>query len=324
MSDLPNLRDVLEARRRIGSDAHLTPILCSRSFNTETGLTSYFKAENLQRIGAFKIRGALNKIRSLDPDERQKGVITFSSGNHAQATALAAKLERIKCVVVMPENALEFKRRATESYGAIIEYAGTTSDDRMNRAYELRKEYGYTIVPPYDDPYVISGQGTCALEILEQVPDVEYVFIPVGGGGLLSGCALTIKSQKPDVTVIGIETDGADDAQQSFREKRIVKYEETNTIADGMRNLCIGRMNFELILKYVDDMLTVSDHDVRSMMKFFFERMKIVVEPTGAVAPAAVRRFKDRLQGKKVCAVISGGNIGIELFREIVTENPTK
>jgi threo-3-hydroxy-L-aspartate ammonia-lyase len=320
----PSLDDVLAARRSIGTDAHYTPILTSRFFNSQTGTLSYFKAENFQRIGAFKIRGALNKIKSLSPENKKRGVITFSSGNHAQATALAARLANIPCVVVMPENALSFKRQATKAYGAKIEFAGTTSEDRMNRAYELQKEHGYTMIPPYDDPLIIAGQGTCALEILEQVPDLTHVLVPVGGGGLLSGCALAIKSIRRDITVIGVETEGADDANKSFREKRIVKYEHTDTIADGMRNLCLGTLNFTVIMRYVDDMLTVSDNDVRVMMRFFFERMKIVVEPTGAVAPAAIRRHSGLFTGKRVCAIVSGGNVGPELFHEILSENTQK
>lgn len=314
ITDLPTFSDIENANTRLAGAIHTTPVLHSRTFDSQTHTRSFFKAENLQRIGAFKIRGALNKIRSLTDGEKARGVVTFSSGNHAQATALAARLENIPCIVVMPENARESKRKATEGYGARVMTAGTTSDERLNRAMELHNEHGYTIIPPYDDPYVIAGQGTCGLEIIDQIPDVDVVLIPVGGGGLISGCALAIKSLKPSVKVIGVETDGADDAYQSFRQKKLIRYETTSTIADGIRSLSVGDRNFAMIMQYVDDMLTVPDAEVVEMMRFFFERMKIVAEPTGAVASAAARVHRQRFQDQKVCAIISGGNIGSKDF----------
>jgi threo-3-hydroxy-L-aspartate ammonia-lyase len=317
---MPTLADIEQAAERIKGEIHLTPLLHSRTFDSETGSSTSFKTENLQRVGAFKIRGALNKIRSLTEYEKSRGVVTFSSGNHGQATALATRLEDIKCVVVMPENARTSKRNAAQGYGAHVVAAGTTSEDRYKRAMELHKEFGYTIIPPYDDHFIIAGQGTCGLEIIEQFPDVDVVLIPVGGGGLISGCALAIKSKKSGVRVIGVETKGADDANQSFRQKKLIRYDKTSTIADGMRNLSLGNLNFEMILKYVDDMMTVSDEDVISMMRFFFERMKIVVEPTGAVAAAAVRVHCDQFQGKRVCAVISGGNIDTNDFFSLLKQ----
>ncbi len=310
----PTITDIEEAASKLAGIIHTTPLLTSRTFNAQSYTNTFFKAENLQRIGAFKIRGALNKIRSLSDEEKSRGVITFSSGNHGQATALAARLENIKCTVVMPEDARDSKRNATQGYGAEIATAGTTSEDRLNRAMELQRQFGYTLIPPYDDPYIIAGQGTCGLEIVNQISDVEAVLIPVGGGGLISGCALALKSKLPSVKVIGVETEGADDANQSFRRKKLIRYDKTSTIADGMRNLSVGTLNFEMMMRYVDDMLTVPDTDVISMMRFFFERMKIVVEPTGAVASAAIRVHNERFRNKKVCAVISGGNIGVGDF----------
>ncbi len=318
LSDMPTYEYITQAVDRITGSIHTTPVLSSRTFDTETNTRSLFKAENLQRIGAFKIRGALNKIRSLSDKEKSRGVITFSSGNHGQATALASRFENIPCVVVMPENARASKKNAAEGYGAEIVTAGTTSENRFVKAMELHEKYGYTVIPPYDDPFIIAGQGTCGLEIIEQIPDVDYVLIPVGGGGLISGCAMAIKTKMPSVKIIGVETEGADDAIQSFRKKELIRYNSTNTIADGMRNLSLGNVNFKMILKYVDDMLTVSDEHVVHMMQFFFERMKIVVEPTGAVAPSAIRVHKERFENKKVCAIISGGNIGIEDFYHLV------
>jgi threo-3-hydroxy-L-aspartate ammonia-lyase len=320
-SDLPTFTDIQKAANRIAGDIHTTPVLSSQTFNRQTDTLSYFKAENFQRIGAFKIRGALNKIRSLSEEEKSRGIITFSSGNHAQAAACAARLEKIACTVVMPEDVRALKRSATEGYGAHIITAGRTSDDRMNRAMELHRQFGYTVIPPYDDPDIIAGQGTCGLEIVDQVPDIEVVLIPVGGGGLISGCALAIKSKNPSIQIIGVETEGADDANQSFRRKTLVRREKTSTIADGMRNLSVGDMNFAVIMKHVDDMVTVPDRDLVSMMRFFFEWMKIVVEPTGAVAPAAIRVHAQRFKNKKVCAIISGGNIGTDDFFGIIN-NP--
>jgi len=318
---MPTFADIEQAVSRIAGDIHTTPLLRSRTFDAQTDTHTYFKAENLQRIGAFKIRGAFNKIRNLTDDEKSRGVITFSSGNHGQATALAARLAKIKSIVVMPENARASKRKATEEYGARVILAGSTSEDRYNHAMELHKEFGYTVIPPYDDPFIIAGQGTCGIEILNQLPGIDVVLAPVGGGGLIAGCALAIKTMQPSVRVIGVETEGADDANQSFKQKKLIRYEKTSTIADGMRNLSVGDLNFEMVLKYVDDMLTVSDADVITMMKFFFERMKIVVEPTGAVAPAAVRVHGDMFKGKNVCAIISGGNIGAEDFCSLINHS---
>ncbi len=311
---LPAFDDVRRALERIKTDIHTTPVLHSSGFDRETGCTAFFKAENFQRTGAFKLRGAINKIRSLQDSEKTRGVVTFSSGNHGQATALAARLEGIRCIVVMPQNASEFKKKAASGYGAILEFAGTTSEERMTRALELQNEYGSILVPPYDDPFIIAGQGTCAVEIVNQIPDLDIVLIPVGGGGLISGCAIVIKSLNPKIKVIGVETEGADDANRSFREKKLIRYDRTETIADGMRNLCVGDLNFEAIVTYVDDMLTVTDDGVRDMMKFFFERMKIAVEPTGAVSAAAIRTHSGIFSGKRVCAIISGGNIGTADF----------
>lgn len=310
----PTLEDIRRAAERISGDAHRTPVLTSQTFHRETDANTFFKMENLQRVGAFKIRGALNRIRSLGPEEKARGVITYSSGNHGQATAAAARIEGARCVVVMPEDARAAKRDATIAYGAEVVTAGMTSEDRYARAMELHEEFGYTVIPPYDDPFIIAGQGTCGLEIAEEVPGLDILLVPVGGGGLISGCAVAVKSLMPAVQVIGVETEGADDATQSFRRGVLTRYESTDTIADGMRNLSVGKLNFAVMREYVDDMVTVSDTDVLSMMRFFFERMKTVVEPTGSVAAAAVRLHRGRFAGKTVCAIVSGGNIGVADF----------
>jgi threo-3-hydroxy-L-aspartate ammonia-lyase len=310
--------DIYAAVRRIENDIQMTPVCASRTFDRRTGAIVRFKCENLQRTGSFKLRGALNKVRSLAGAESPAGVITFSSGNHGQAVALAAGISQIPCIVVMPEDARPAKQAAVRAYGANVVFAGTTSEDRRLRAVALQERYGYAMVPPYDDPFVVAGQGTVALEILEQAGDVDAVLVPVGGGGLISGCALAVKSVRPRITVIGVEPEGADDASRSFLTGSLVRYERTSTIADGVRNLSLGDLNFALIRRYVDDFITVSDDDIREMMKFFFERMKLVVEPTGAVAAAALLKHAKRFRDKKVCCIVSGGNIDAGDFSRLI------
>lgn len=309
-SDIESTHSVLK------NVVHRTPLLTSETFNWAIGVKAFFKAENFQKIGAFKIRGAYNKIFSLTQKERKAGVIAHSSGNHAQGVALACKLLGIKAVVVMPSDSVKSKVEATKSYGAEVVYTGNTTDDRERTTAELIAKHRYTLVPPYDDDKIIAGQGTVALEIFQDLKDLDYLFVPVGGGGLISGCSVAAKHLSPKTKVIGVETVGANDCYQSFIEKRIVKLTSVNTIADGMRTLSVGERNFEIIMKFVDDIITVTDNDVIEMMKFFFERMKIVVEPTGAVAPAAVFRNVLGLKDKKVCAIISGGNVDTKLFKE--------
>jgi threonine dehydratase len=308
--------DVESAYEVLKSVVHRTPLLSSKTFNEMTGLETLFKAESFQRIGAFKIRGAYNKIFSLSQKERNAGVIAHSSGNHAQGVALACKLLGIKAVVVMPSDSVKSKVEATKCYGAEVVFTGNTTDDREKTTVDLIEKYHYTPVPPYDDDKIIAGQGTVGLEIIQDLKHLDYLFVPVGGGGLISGCAVAAKHLSPKTKVIGVETTGANDCYQSFREKRIVKLTSLNTIADGMRTLSVGKRNFEIIMKYVDDVITVTDEDLIDMMKFFFERMKIVVEPTGAVAPAAIMKNVLGLKDTKVCAVISGGNVDTKIFKE--------
>lgn len=310
--------DIEDAARVLKPIVHKTPLLSSRTFNQFSGNEVYFKAENFQRVGAFKIRGAYNKISSLSENERRRGIIAHSSGNHAQGVALACKLLGIRAVVVMPRDSLPNKVEAAKSYGAEVVFTGPTSDNRERTAQELIAKHGYTFVHPYDDEKIIAGQGTVALEIFQDVKELDYLVVPVGGGGLIAGCALAAKNLYPSVRVIGVETEGANDCYQSFRSKRIVKLDSVNTIADGMRTSSVGERNFAIIQKYVDDVLTVNDDDLLEMMKFFLERMKIVVEPTGAVAPAALMKNVLGVRGKKVCAIISGGNIDGKRMKEIL------
>lgn len=310
--------DIESAYNTLKPVVHRTPLLSSRTFNQRNGNEVYFKAENLQRIGAFKFRGAYNKISSLTVEEKKYGVIAHSSGNHAQGVALAARLFGISATVVMPHNSAKSKVDATRDYGADVVFCGTSIDERERMTEELINKSGYALIHPYHDEKLIAGQGTVALEIFQDLRELDYLFVPIGGGGLISGCALAAKNLFPNINVIGVETEGANDCYQSFRAGRIVKIDAANTIADGMRTNSVGQMNFEIIRKYVDDVITIRDEDILPMMKFFLERMKIVVEPTGAVAPAAIMTNVLKLSGKRVCAVISGGNVDPEMLRMII------
>jgi threonine dehydratase len=274
------------------------------------------KAENLQRIGAFKIRGAYNKIAGLSVSERARGVVAHSSGNHAQGVALASRLLGVKAVIVMPKDSPPNKVEATRAYGGEVVFSENSTDDRERVAAELEKKHGYIPIPPFDDEKIIAGQGTVTVEIARQFAGLEYLLVPVGGGGLIAGNAIAAKHLFPGIRVIGVETEPANDAFQSFRKKEIVKIPPPDTIADGMRTQSVGKHNFEIMLKYVDDIITVTDSQVIETMKFLLERMKIVAEPTGAVAPAAVLYNKIGVSKKKVCAIISGGNVSLKKLAE--------
>jgi threonine dehydratase len=282
----------------------------------------YLKPENLQPIGAFKLRGAYNKIASLSPEERSRGVITYSSGNHGQGVAYAARALGAKAVIVMPANAPAIKREATASMGAEIVMVGPGSLDRQRKAEELAERHGYIIVPPFNDEKIIAGQGTMGLEILEDLPEVETVLVPVGGGGMLSGVATAIKLSKPGVKVIGVEPELAADAQASLRSGKIVQStaEQTSrTIADGLRTQSIGAINFEHIRQYVDDIVTVSEDEIRQATRWLAMNPKTVAEPSGAVAVAGFLFRQDQLPKTTMnVAIISGGNIDPQLLHEIV------
>jgi threonine dehydratase len=311
-------RDIETAYDRLRPVVHRTPLLSSRTFDRKSGNEVWFKAENLQRIGAFKIRGAYNKISSLTAEERARGVVAHSSGNHAQGVALAAQLLGVKAVVVMPKIAPRNKVEATQGYGAEVVLCEDSSDDRERVARELQQRHGYIPVPPFDDEKIIAGAGTAMLEVGQEMKSLDYLFCPIGGGGLISGSAIAAKHFFPDIRVIGVETEAANDCYQTFRLKRIVRIDPPKTIADGMRTQAIGQNNFEIIMKYVDDVITVTDEQVIETMRFMIERMKVVVEPTGAVAPAAVYHNVLGLSGRKICAMISGGNVSMDLLRSIL------
>ena len=285
------------------------------------GRRLYLKPENLQPIGAFKLRGAYNKIAALSPEERSRGVITYSSGNHGQGVAYAARALGTKAVIVMPNNAPAVKREAVEALGAEIVLVGPGSLERQVKAEELAAQHGYVIVPPFNDEKIIAGQGTMGLEILEDLPEVETVLVPVGGGGMLSGVATAIKLSKPNAKVIGVEPELAADAQASLRAGKIVHStaEQTSrTIADGLRTQSVGAINFEHIQKYVDDILTVSEDEIRQAMQWLATNPKTVAEPSGAVAVAGFLFHQDQLPRTIVnVAIISGGNIDPQMLQEI-------
>lgn len=312
------IQDIEAAYVRLKPVVHKTPLLSSRSFDTVARNSVVFKAENLQRVGAFKIRGAYNKISLLSSEERARGVVTHSSGNHAQGVALAAQLLGVKAVVVMPKIAPRIKVDATRGYGAEVIFCEDSSDDRERVAKQLVSERGYTLVPPFDDEQIIAGAGTTMMEIAQDLDTLDYFFCPIGGGGLISGNAIAAKHFFPAVKVIGVETEPANDCYQTFRQRKIVRIDPPNTIADGMRTQSIGQHNFEIIMKYVDDVITVTDAQVVDAMKFILGRLKTIVEPTGAVAPAAVFHNVLNLSQKKICAMISGGNVSPDFLRTIL------
>jgi len=312
-----SISDIREARSRLDGITVRTPLIPLEY----EGQTLYLKPENLQPIGAFKLRGAYNKIASLTDEERARGVITYSSGNHAQGVAYAARVLETKAVIVMPRNAPAVKREATAALGAEIVFVGPSGIERQIKAEELAAERGYVIIPPYDDEKIIAGQATAGLEILEDMPDLELVLVPIGGGGLMSGISTAIKSVKPDARVVGVEPEVAADAQASFRAGHIVKLpaeQVLSTCADGLRAQYPGTMTFEHIQRNVDDIVTVSEDEIMQAVKILAQNPKTVAEPSGAVAPAAWLFHRDLLPASNhTVAVISGGNIDPGLLSRI-------
>jgi threonine dehydratase len=311
------LSDIREARARIDGITVRT-LLIPLEYE---GQTLYLKPENLQPVGAFKLRGAYNKIASLTDEERARGVITYSSGNHAQGVAYAARALETKAVIVMPGNAPAVKREATAALGAEIVLVGPSGVERQIKAEELAAEHGYVIIPPYDDEKIIAGQGTAGLEIVEDMPDIELVLVPIGGGGLISGISTAIKSAKPEAKVVGVEPEVAADAQASFRAGHIVKFpaeQVLSTCADGLRAQYPGDMTFAHIRRYVDDIVTVSEDEIMQSVKILAQNPKTVAEPSGAVAPAAWLFHRELLPASNhTVAVISGGNIDPGLLSRI-------
>jgi threonine dehydratase len=312
------LKDIQQARAHLQGIAVHTPLF--EWTGTADSRKLFLKLENLQPIGAFKLRGAYNKVASLSEEERRRGVISYSSGNHGQGVAYAARALGVKAIIVMPGNAPKNKLEATAALGAEVITVGPGSEERRLRAEELAAEHGYVIVPPYNDEKIIAGQGTVALEILEDLPSVETVLVPVGGGGLISGISAAIKINNPQIKVIGVEPELAADAQASLRAGRIVSSpaeQVSLTLADGLRTQSIGAINFEHIRAYVDDIVTVTEDEIREAMRALSGNAQTVAEPSGAVAPAAFLFHADELPNTKInVAVISGGNIDPQILRE--------
>jgi threonine ammonia-lyase medium form len=308
-NDTVTFSDVQSAAERLRGQAHRTPVVTSRTFDQIAGCSVFFKCENLQRGGAFKFRGAYNALSQLTSEQRQRGVVAFSSGNHAQGLALAAKVLGTPATVVMPSDAPQIKVEATRGYGADIVLYDRLTGDRETIARQLADERGLTIIPPFDHPHIIAGQGTAALELFQDVPDLDVLITPVGGGGLISGCATTAKAMRPGVRVVGVETEPANDAWQSLRTGQRVTIAPPDTIADGIRTTSLGVITFEIMRRLVDEIALVTDADVIEAMRFMLLRMKLLAEPTGAVSVAALMAHKvDGIAGKRVGVIVSGGN----------------
>jgi len=308
---LPTFADVESAAHQIAGAAHKTPVATSRTINARTGAELFFKCENLQRAGAFKFRGAYNALSRLDADQRRHGVVTFSSGNHAQAIALAGQLLDIPRVIVMPSDAPEVKRIATEGYGGEVILYDRDKEDREAIGKRLASERGLTLIPPYDHLHIIAGQGTAARELIEEAGPLDLLFVPCGGGGLLSGSAIAARAMAPHCRVIGVEPAAGDDATRSFRTKQLQTVNNPKTVADGARTPSLGSLTFPLVLEHVSDMATVDDPTLLKTMFYLWERLKLVVEPTGALGAAAALEGATPLAGRRVGVVLSGGNVDL-------------
>jgi threo-3-hydroxy-L-aspartate ammonia-lyase len=311
---LPTFDDVVAASGRLLGHAHRTPVMTSRMADEEFGAEVFFKCENLQRTGAFKFRGAFNALSKFDERQRRAGVVTFSSGNHAQAIALSARLLGMPASIVMPEDAPQAKVEATRGYGATVILYDRYKDDREQIGRDLAEKNGLTLIPPYDHPDVIAGQGTAAKELFEDVGALDALFVCLGGGGLISGSALSTRALVPDCKLYGVEPEAGNDGQQSFRSGSIVHIDTPQTIADGAQTQHLGAHTFPIIRRDVDDVFTVTDDQLIEGMRFFASRMKLVVEPTGCLGFAAARAMKDQFKGKRVGVLISGGNVDLARF----------
>lgn len=311
-------QDIVSASEVLKDVAHLTPVLTSSQANELTKSQIFFKCENFQRMGAFKFRGAYNAISRLSDAQKNKGVVAFSSGNHAQAMALAGKILGVSVAIVMPTDAPKIKVSATREYGAKIVFYDREKEDRVAIAERLVSEAGCTLIPPYDHRYIIAGQGTAAKELIEEVGPLDYLFVCVGGGGLISGCAIATKELSPNCVIIGVEPEAGNDAQQSLRSGKIVKILTPNTIVDGAQTQYIGTLVLPILQTHVKDIITVSDDQLRQQMRFFAERMKMIVEPTGCLAAAAVFNGLINITGKRVGVIVSGGNVDMNFFSDCI------
>ncbi len=321
MSELPTYQDVLAAAKRLQGHAHRTPVLRSRTADERVGASLYFKCENFQRMGAFKFRGAFNALARFDAAQQRTGVIAFSSGNHAQAIALAARLHAMPAVIVMPQDAPAAKLAATRGYGAEVVLYDRFAEDREALTRRLAQARGMTLIPPYDHPDVLAGQGTAVKELIDEVGPLDHLFVCLGGGGLLSGSALSARALAPLCQVYGVEPEAGNDGQQSLRAGRIVHIDTPVTIADGAQTQHLGDFTFGIIRRDVADIFTVSDAQLVEAMRFFAERMKMVVEPTGCLAYAGACAQAARLRGKRVGVVISGGNVDLARYADLLAQH---
>lgn len=316
--------DIQAAAARLAGNAHVTPVFHSTAVDGRAYREVWFKCEQFQRTGSFKFRGAYNALAVLDDATRARGVIAFSSGNHAQAVALAARVFGVPAVIVMPSDAPPIKVEATKGYGADVVLYDRLTEDREAIARRLAEERGLTVIPPFNHAPVIAGQGTLAIEFLRQVPNLEVILAPVGGGGLISGIAVAAKAIKPDIRVFGVETERANDAQRSLRLGEIVHIAPPDTIADGIRTQAIGTLTFPIMRSLLEDIVTVSEEEVREALRFLLLRAKLVAEPTGAVGAAAVLNGKiPGAPGERVGVVLSGGNADPAVLAEILSEPST-
>jgi threonine dehydratase len=312
------LEDVSAAAERLSGVAHRTPVLTSRTLDRRSGATLLLKAENLQRAGAFKFRGAYNRISTMSADELARGVCAWSSGNHAQAVALSAALVGTEATILMPEDAPAAKRAATEGYGATVVTYDRYREDRDALARQLTRERDLVAVPPFDDELVMAGQGTVALELVQDAGPIDALVVPVSGGGLIAGCGTAARALLPDVELIGVEPAAGDDTKQSLAAGRRIRIPVPRTIADGLQVEVPGALTFEVNRRQVDDVLLVDDQALVDTMALLFERLKVVVEPSGAIGLAAVLAHRDRFAGRRVGVVLSGGNVGLDRFAELV------
>jgi threo-3-hydroxy-L-aspartate ammonia-lyase len=321
---LIELEDVERAAQRLASVAHRTPVLTSRTLDERVGARVHVKAECFQRGGAFKFRGAYNKISSLDGDALRRGVLAYSSGNHAQAVAIAAGLLGTHATIVMPEDAPAAKLDATRGYGAEIVTYDRWAESREELGAQLAEERGLELVRPYDDPLVMAGQGTVALELLEDAPELDLLLVPVSGGGLIAGCSTVAKALRPGIQIVGVEPEAGDDTRRSLAAGERVRIDVPRTIADGLQATEPGELTFEVNRQRVDEIVTVSDEEMVEAMVFLFDRLKIVAEPSGAIGGAALLSGKVDAGDRAVGVVLSGGNVGATRFAELVATSPAR
>jgi len=315
---MAKLEAFIKAKEKLSKVLLKTSLIQSPIFSKEAGNEVYIKPENLQKTGSFKIRGAYNKITNLSDEEKKKGVIASSAGNHAQGVAYGAKESGIKAVIVMPKSTPLIKVESTKQYGAEVVLHGDVYDDAFKKAKELEEKEGYIFVHPFDDEDVIHGQGTIALEILEELPETDIILVPIGGGGLISGIACAAKILKPEIKIIGVEPEGAASAYEAIKEDKVVELKEANTIADGTAVKKIGNITFEYIKKYVDEIITVSDYELMESFLLLVEKHKIIAENSGILSLAALKKLKEK--NKKVVSVVSGGNIDVLMISSMINK----